>query len=191
MKLVFATHNQFKLTEINHLLGERFTLLTLDDAGIKEDVPENQSTLEGNALEKARYVYNKTGFDCFADDTGLEVESLNYAPGVYSARYAGPGKDSEQNIKLLLQNMGGINHRSACFRTVIALIVKGEEILFEGKVEGEILREERGKEGFGYDPVFLPEGYNQSFAEMSLSEKNKISHRARAFQKLSNYLSTL
>jgi len=191
MELIFATHNEHKVIEINHLLGTRFKLSTLDNAGIQENIPEDQETLQGNALQKAWYIYNKTGMNCFADDTGLEVEALNNEPGVFSARYAGNDKDDDKNIKLLLKNLSGIKDRIARFRTVIALIIKGEEWLFEGKVEGHILKEKRGNEGFGYDPVFMPEGYNQSFAEMKLSEKNKISHRARAFEKLGSHLKKL
>jgi len=188
IKLVFATNNEHKLTEIREMLGDRFELVSLSDIGCYEDIPETCDTLEGNASQKAHYIFEKYGLNCFADDTGLEVEALEMAPGVYSARYAGPQRNSSDNIKRLLSELDKINNRKARFRTVISLIMNGNETLFEGIVDGEILRETRGKMGFGYDPVFQPVGLNVSFAEMDLADKNEISHRGRAFNKLINYL---
>lgn len=188
MKLVFATNNQHKLHEIKHLLGDAIELLSLNDIGCQEDIPENQDTLEGNAGEKSFFVYNKYGVNCFADDTGLEIDALNGEPGVYSARYAGKAKNPENNMNLVLDKLSIINNRKARFRTVISLVMDGRETQFEGIVEGHILREKRGTTGFGYDPIFQPDESNLSFAEMSLEEKNKISHRARAVQKLVDYL---
>lgn len=196
MKIIFATGNRNKLREIQALIGSRAELSTPADHGITEDIPENQPTLEGNALQKARYIYEKTGMNCFADDTGLEVEALGGEPGVYSARYAavngaGEGHSSEANMALLLKRLQGAENRRARFRTVIALILNGEEHLFEGVVEGEITRERSGAEGFGYDPVFRPTGYEQTFAEMPLELKNSISHRGRATAKLIDFLATV
>lgn len=196
MKIIFATGNRNKLREIQALIGSRAELSTPADHGITEDIPENQPTLEGNALQKARYIYEKTGMNCFADDTGLEVEALGGEPGVYSARYAavngaGEGHSSEANMALLLKRLQGVENRRARFRTVIALILNGEEHLFEGVVEGEITRERSGAEGFGYDPVFRPTGYEQTFAEMPLELKNSISHRGRATAKLIDFLATV
>ncbi len=196
MKIIFATGNRNKLREIQALIGSRAELSTPADHGITEDIPEDQPTLEGNALQKARYIYEKTGMNCFADDTGLEVEALGGEPGVYSARYAavngaGEGHASEANMALLLERLRGAENRRARFRTVIALILNGEEHLFEGIVEGEITRERSGAEGFGYDPVFRPTGYEQTFAEMPLELKNSISHRGRATAKLIEFLSTV
>ena len=188
MQLVFATNNPNKLREINHILGDSFQLLSLRDLNIEDDIPENEPTLEGNALHKARYVNRLVNLDVFADDTGLEIDALNGRPGVHSARFAGEAKDSNANIDKVLALLGPETDRRARFRTVIALIINGEEFLFEGKVEGNILNEKRGIEGFGYDPVFVPEGENRTFAQMSLSEKNLISHRARAFEKLRIFL---
>jgi XTP/dITP diphosphohydrolase len=188
MELLFASNNSHKVTEINNILGNSFVLKGLKDAGITEDIPETAPTLEGNALQKARYVHEKTGRDVFADDTGLEVESLNGMPGVNSARFAGENKDSDANIDKLLLMLKGKENRKARFRTVIALIIGGEEHLFEGIVEGTIISDRRGREGFGYDPIFVPEGRDITFAEMPLTEKNKISHRARAFEKLRAFL---
>ncbi|OFX27250.1 MAG: non-canonical purine NTP pyrophosphatase [Bacteroidetes bacterium GWA2_31_9b] len=188
MELLFATNNKHKLNEIQHLLGYKIQLLCLDDIQCKDEIPEDYTTLNENASQKAWYIYNKYGVNCFADDTGLEIEYLNNEPGVFSARYAGPDKNSEDNIIKVLKLLKGINHRKARFRTVISLIIEGKETQFEGIVNGTILTEKHGDDGFGYDPIFLPEGYNQSFAEMSLSEKNKISHRAMASQKLVRFL---
>lgn len=188
MKLVFATNNRHKLDEVRAIVGDRVEVLSLNDIGCHDDIPETADTLQGNALIKARYIYEKFGVDCFADDTGLEVEALDGAPGVYSARYAGEECDSEANMKKLLQNLTGKSNRNAQFRTVIALIIKGEEKLFNGIVKGTITEEKRGDSGFGYDPVFVPEGFSESFAQMSGDMKNSISHRYRATRELSNYL---
>ncbi len=189
MEIVFASNNLNKIREINNVLGNSFKLLSLGDIGMEEDIPENEATLEGNALLKARFIHNATGMNVFADDTGLETEALNGDPGVHSARFAGENKDSEANIDKLLALLEKKTSRKARFRTVIALILDGKEHLFEGIVEGEIITERRGKMGFGYDPVFLPEGRKLTFAEMDLDEKNKISHRARAFAGLKAFLS--
>jgi len=188
MKLVFATNNQHKIYEIKQLLDNTIELLSLYDLGCTDDIPENQHTLEGNAAEKAFFIYHKYGVNCFADDTGLEIDALNGAPGVYSARYAGEERSSEKNMNLVLDKLSIINNRKARFRTVISLIIDGHETQFEGIVEGHILKEKRGETGFGYDPIFQPDESNLSFAEMSLEEKNKISHRGRAIQKLVEYL---
>jgi len=188
MELLFATNNKHKLKEIQHLLGHKIKLLCLDDIQCNDEIPEDYTTLNENASQKAWYIYNKYGVNCFADDTGLEIEYLNNEPGVFSARYAGPDKNSEDNIIKVLKLLKGIKQRKARFRTVISLIIDGKETQFEGIVIGTILTEKHGDDGFGYDPIFLPEGYNQSFAEMSLSEKNKISHRAMASQKLVRFL---
>ena len=170
------------------MVGDEFELVTLRECGITEDIPEDEPTLEGNALQKARYIYARTGIDCFADDTGLEVDALGGEPGVRSARYATDGHDDEANKRLLLERMAGKSDRAAQFRTAIALIIGGEEHLFEGVVRGAITEAERGEGGFGYDPLFVPDGYESSFAEMSSQEKNAISHRGRAVRKLAEYL---
>lgn len=188
MDLVFASNNQHKIREIRSILGNSFTLLSLNDINIPEDIPENEPFIEGNALSKARYVYSRTGRNVFADDTGLEVDALNGLPGVHSARFAGENKDSSANIDKVLEMLGDNKNRKARFRTVIALILNEKEYLFEGIAEGNIITERRGGEGFGYDPVFIPEGKNLTFAEMELAEKNTISHRARAFEKLREFL---
>ena len=188
-KLVFATNNAHKLEEIRAILGDKMEILSLADINCHADIPETANTLEGNAHLKSEYVYNHYGLDCFADDTGLEVEALDGAPSVYSARYAGDGHDSQANMQKLLKEMEEKNNRKAQFRTVISLIEKGEEKLFEGIVRGEITREKRGNSGFGYDPVFQPEGFDVTFAEMGSDVKNKISHRARAVKALCDYLS--
>ena len=188
-KLVFATNNAHKLEEIRAILGDKMEILSLADINCHADIPETANTLEGNAHLKSEYVYNHYGLDCFADDTGLEVEALDGAPGVYSARYAGDGHDSQANMQKLLKEMEEKNNRKAQFRTVISLIEKGEEKLFEGIVRGEITQEKRGNSGFGYDPVFQPEGFDVTFAEMGSEIKNKISHRARAVKALCDYLS--
>ena len=186
--LVFATNNLHKLEEVRDILGGSFRIASLKEIGCTDDIPETAETLEGNALQKARYVKDKFGYDCFADDTGLEVEALGGAPGVFSARYAGPGHDSEANMQKLLKELEGKTNRQAQFRTVVALILEGREYTFEGIVRGTILTERRGTAGFGYDPVFVPEGYAETFAEMGSEEKNRISHRARAVQKLADFL---
>lgn len=188
MKLVFATNNKHKVREISDLLDNNFRILGLADLNITEEIPEEAETLEENALFKARYVHDKTGLNVFADDTGLEVTALGGAPGVYSARYAGENKSFDDNIEKLLREMQNASDRSARFRTVIALILDGSEYLFEGTVEGEITRERRGDGGFGYDPVFLATGYDRTFAEMPLGEKNLISHRAKAMKQLLEFL---
>ncbi len=188
MDLVFATNNQHKLQELQAILGDEFRLLSLKDIGCNEDIPEEQPTLEGNASQKSHYIFNKFGYNCFADDTGLEIDALNGEPGVYSARYAGEEKSAEANMEKVLRKMAKINRRKARFRTVISLIINGEEDLFEGVVNGEILFSKKGGSGFGYDPIFQPDGFEKSFAEMGMDEKNKISHRGRAVQKLVNFL---
>lgn len=211
MKIVFATNNEHKLSEIRAILGPSFEVVSLADIGCHEDIPETGQTLEENALMKAEYIYNKYHLSCFADDTGLEVEALHGAPGVYSARYAatapagfpvGPSHDSEANMARLLRELANNNNRKARFRTVIALIEKKDVCpcgctsvklvhKFEGIVNGEITREKSGAEGFGYDPIFRPDGYDKTFAELGADIKNQISHRARATQKLAEYLKTL
>ena len=188
MKIVFATNNAHKLSEVKAVLGDGFELVTLKEVGITEDIPETGSTLDENATIKARYVYDRTGLDCFADDTGLEVEALNGAPGVRSARYATDGHDFAANREKLLHEMEGKELRSARFRTVVALIEGGAEQCFEGIVDGEITTQERGEGGFGYDCLFQPLGYEQTFAELAPEEKNAISHRGRAVAKLADWL---
>ncbi|EOS15083.1 non-canonical purine NTP diphosphatase [Phocaeicola sartorii] len=188
-KLVFATNNAHKLEEISSILGEKVELLNLKDIHCTVDIPETADTLEGNAMLKAAYIYENYGLDCFADDTGLEVEALNGAPGIYSARYArGEGHNAEANMQKLLQNMQGVQNRKAQFRTAICLIIDGKKHLFEGIVKGEIIKEKRGGTGFGYDPIFVPDGYTQTFAELGNETKNKISHRALAVEKLCRFL---
>jgi len=194
-ELLFATRNNNKIREIRQIIQKRFSILSLSDLGYTGDIPEDQDTLEGNAAAKAVFTFKRFGLDCFADDTGLEVKGLNGSPGVYSARFAAmtnevmEGEDfSSANIRKLLRLLGDKTDRRARFRTVIALISNGREYLFEGIVTGQILYQRRGKEGFGYDPVFLPDGYDRTFAEMSLEEKNLISHRALAIRKLSDFL---
>ena len=188
MKIVFATNNAHKLGEVAQVVGDKFELITLRECGITGDIPENEPTLEGNALAKARYVYERTGLNCFADDTGLEVDALGGEPGVRSARYATDGHDDEANKKLLLERMQGVESRAAQFRTAVALIIGGNEYLFEGVVRGDIATEEHGEGGFGYDPLFFPEGGDKTFAEMSAEAKNEISHRGRAVRKLAEFL---
>lgn len=188
MNLIFASQNSHKVKEINNILGDAFSITGLKEINFFEEIPETENTLEGNALQKARFIHKISGKDVFADDTGLEVEALNGEPGVRSARFAGESKDSNANIDKLLTLLSDIPNKNARFRTVIALIYNGKEYLFEGIVEGSIIMERRGNEGFGYDPIFVPKGYNCSFAEMTLDEKNKISHRARAFEKLRMFL---
>lgn len=188
-KLVFATNNAHKLEEVAAILGDQVELLSLNDIGCQADIPETAETLEGNALLKSSYIYKNYHLDCFADDTGLEVETLNGAPGVYSARYAGgEGHDAQANMLKLLHELDGKENRKAQFRTAISLILDGKEYLFEGVIKGEIIKEKRGGSGFGYDPVFMPEGYDRTFAELGNDIKNQISHRALAVQKLCEFL---
>ena len=187
MNLIFATNNRHKLTEVSQILGDAIELTTLAECGITEDIPETSPTIQGNALQKARYVWERTGRNCFADDTGLEVDALNGAPGVRSARYATDGHDFDANVTLLLRNLEGVTERSAQFRTVVALILDGEEYLFEGIVRGHITCERFGEGGFGYDPVFVPEGEVMTFAEMTPEAKNAISHRGRAIAELAKW----
>lgn len=191
MKLVFATNNLNKLKELQNLLGEEIELLSLADINCDDEIPEDYETLEENASQKAQYIFDKFNVNCFADDTGLEIEALNNEPGVYSARYAGEEKDAKANMKKVLENLNGIENRKSRFRTVISLIIDGKENQFEGIVEGNILEKERGIDGFGYDPIFEPKGYDISFAEMDMTEKNKISHRGLAVRKLVDYLLSL
>lgn len=195
MQLIFATNNHHKIEEISALLGETFHLLGLKDLLISEEIPEDHETLEENASQKAWYIYNRTGLDCFADDTGLEVDALDGAPGVYSARYSRMGsptfsemEPAPGNIRKLLLKMEGVNERSARFRTVISLILSGKEYQFEGVAEGTITQKTSGVKGFGYDPVFIPSGYEVTFAEMDLSIKNQISHRSKAVRQLVDFL---
>ena len=190
-QIIFATNNAHKLSEVQAVLGDRFRLVTLAECGIAEEIPEDAPTLEGNAPQKARWVHRLTGADCFADDTGLEVDALGGAPGVHSARYATDGHDFAANNRLLLQNMAGAADRRAHFRTVIALILDGSEHLFEGRVDGHIAEREAGCGGFGYDPLFVPEGFGRTFAEMDAAEKNAVSHRGRAVQRLIEFLQTV
>ena len=188
-KLVFDTNNAHKLEEVAAILGDQVELLSLNDIGCQADIPETAATLEGNALLKSSYIYKNYHLDCFADDTGLEVEALNGAPGVYSARYAGgEGHDAQANMLKLLHELEGKENRKAQFRTAISLILDGKEYLFEGVIKGEIIKEKRGDSGFGYDPVFMPEGYDRTFAELGNDIKNQISHRALAVQKLCEFL---
>lgn len=187
-KFVFATNNAHKLEEVTAILGDKVEVLSMKDIRCTADIPETADTLAGNALLKARFIYENYQMDCFADDTGLEVEALDGAPGVYSARYAGDAHNSEANMKKLLHDLEGVDNRKARFRTVFALIIDGKEHLFEGIINGEITKTRRGASGFGYDPIFIPEGYTQTFAEMGNQLKNKISHRALATNKLCNFL---
>lgn len=191
MKIVFATNNAHKLAEVQAVLGDGFELVTPSQCGVTEEIPETQDTLEGNALQKAHYLYDRTGLDCFADDTGLEVAALGGAPGVHSARYATDGHDFAANNRLLLKNLDGKTDRRARFRTVISLILDGVEYQFEGVAEGRIIERETGGEGFGYDPLFLPDRSDRTFAQMTTEEKNAVSHRACAVRKLAEYLHNL
>lgn len=186
--LVFATNNAHKLQEVRQMLGDRFDIKSLADIGCDVDIPETADTLQGNALQKACFVKKRFGLDCFADDTGLECVALDGAPGIYSARYAGENHDSEANMRKLLDNLKEKKDRRAQFRTVIALLYHGEEHFFEGIVRGRIIDERKGTEGFGYDPIFIPEGYDTTFAEMTAEEKNSISHRGRAVARLVDFL---
>ncbi|MDY5623444.1 MAG: non-canonical purine NTP diphosphatase [Bacteroidales bacterium] len=192
MKLVFATNNKHKLDEVRKITSRHpVEIVSLAEINCFDDIPETADTLEGNALQKAHYIQEKFGLNCFADDTGLEVEALNNAPGVYSARYAGPGHDSEANMKKLLHEMEGKENRKARFRTVIALVWNGKTYTFDGIVNGTITTTKRGENGFGYDPIFIPEGYEQTFAELGNDIKNQISHRAKAVEKLDEFLTQL
>ena len=186
-KIVFATANPNKLKEIKSAINS-FEIVGLKDLKITEEIPETGDTLKKNALQKAKYIYDKTGLDCFSDDTGLEIEALNYQPGVYSAMYAGPDCNAENNMQKVLRELGETPNRAAQFKTVIALVLQGKEYFFEGVVKGEILKEKTGKGGFGYDPIFRPIGYKESFAEMSIAQKNEISHRGLAVKKLITFL---
>jgi XTP/dITP diphosphohydrolase len=188
MKLVFATHNQHKVAEVQSLLPKNISILSLNDIGCHAEIPETQETLEGNAILKANFVTEHYGYDCFADDTGLLVDALNGEPGVLSARYAGEEKNTEANINKLLQALLNHNNKKAHFKTVIALNLKNELFLFEGKAQGEIISERRGNKGFGYDPIFKPNGFEETFAELSMDIKNTISHRGKAMQQLINFL---
>lgn len=190
-KLVFATNNLHKLEEVSAILGNQIELLSLNDINCHTDIPETADTLEGNALLKSRFIYENYGMNCFADDTGLEVEALEGAPGIYSARYAGDGHNSEANMIKLLDNLKEKKNRKAQFRTAISLIIDGKEYLFEGIIKGEIGTIKKGDSGFGYDPIFVPEGYNETFAELGSDIKNKISHRALAINKLCEFLHSL
>ena len=190
MKLVFASSNKNKIFEIQSMLPETIQILSLEDIGCMEEIPETADTIEGNAVLKANYITNKYGYDCFADDTGLEVASLNGEPGVFSARYAGEQRNSDDNMNKLLANLSDKNNRKAQFKTVIALNISGKQTLFTGIAEGEITFEKSGIKGFGYDPIFQPIGYKETFAELPLEIKNEISHRGKATQKLINFLKT-
>lgn len=189
-KLIFATNNAHKLTEVKQMLEGMYEVIGLEEAGIFEDIPENEPTLEGNAKYKARFVYEKLNMNVFADDTGLEIDALNNEPGVYSARYAGEAKNSDDNINKVLLKLSNVKNRSAQFRTTLCLIQNNQEFLFEGIVKGEILEKPTGQAGFGYDPIFKPEGLSISFAQMGMKEKNEISHRGRAIQKFVQHLKT-
>jgi len=191
LKLVFATNNRHKLEEVSHKIGNHFELLTLNDIGCTEDIEETGSSFEENAAIKSNYVYNKYHLNCFGDDSGLVIDALNGEPGVYSARYAGEHGNHAANIEKVLAKLEGIENRKARFITVISLIWEGKEHVFEGKVEGTIRHETTGAGGFGYDPIFQPDGYDVTFAEMSMDEKNKISHRARAMEKLIEFLKNI
>ena len=191
MKLIFATHNKNKAKEVKSLMPESIELLSLDDIDFHTEIEENASTLEGNALLKAKTIFEKTGINCFADDSGLLVDALNGEPGVYSARYAGGQKSDEDNMQKLLHELQNKSDRNAHFKTVMALIIDGKEYLFDGKIEGKIISEKRGNNGFGYDPIFVPNGYNETFAQLDSETKNNISHRAKALQKMLEFLKTL
>ena len=188
LRLVFATHNTNKAREIQAIMPHGVLILSLDDIGCDEDIPETGSTLEANALLKARYIWERYGMSCFADDTGLEIDALNGEPGVYSARYAGPEKEPGANMDKVLEKMGATSDRTARFKTALALILHGEEHIFDGTVGGSITYEKRGAQGFGYDPIFEPEHHGRTFAEMPLEEKNTMSHRARAFEKMIHFI---
>jgi XTP/dITP diphosphohydrolase len=190
MKLLFATNNAHKLQEIRTALPPFFEVAGLEEIGISEEIPETAPTLEGNAIQKAEFIYNKLAISCFADDTGLEVDALDNRPGVYSARYAGNECNSENNIKKILKELEGVRNRKAMFRTVIAFIHEDQIYCFEGQVQGEITTEKKGEGGFGYDPIFIPEGHTKTFAQMLLIEKNKISHRSKALEKFVSFINS-
>jgi XTP/dITP diphosphohydrolase len=191
MKLIFATHNKNKAKEVKSLMPSFIELLSLDDINFHDEIDETASTLEGNALLKAKTIFEKTGINCFADDSGLLVDALNGEPGVYSARYAGEQKNDQDNMQKLLHELNDKPNKNAHFKTVMALIIDGKEHLFEGKIEGKIITEKLGSNGFGYDPIFVPDGYNETFAQLDSETKNKISHRARALQKMLEFLKTI
>jgi XTP/dITP diphosphohydrolase len=188
VKLIFATHNSNKAFEIQKLLPEHFQILTLNDIYFQEEIPENEPTIEANSAFKVQFIFDKFNLNCFADDTGLEIESLNGKPGVHSARYAGEERNSDANMNRVLEELNGVENRNARFKTFITLIIHGEQHQFEGIVDGTIIEEKRGSNGFGYDPIFIPEDESKTFAEMNLNEKNKFSHRARAFEKMIAFL---
>lgn len=190
MKLVFATNNQNKVKEVQSLLPSHITILSLKDIGCEEDIPETQPTIEGNAIQKAQYIKEHYGYDCFADDTGLEVHALNGEPGVFSARYAGSKRNADDNMNKLLHNLEDKEDRSAHFKTVVALILNGEQHTFTGICEGTIIKEKKGDKGFGYDPIFMANDFSETFAEISLAEKNRVGHRGKAVQKLIDFLNT-
>lgn len=190
MEIVFATHNQHKTAEARDILGPDWILKNLQDIGQLEEIPETSDTLQGNALQKAQYVFEKYHTNCFADDTGLEIEALNGRPGVYSARFAGEHCSYSDNVNKVLSEMEGMTNRRACFKTVVALILDGETFYFEGRIDGHITKKPSGEGGFGYDPVFMPDGYDKTFAELSAEEKNKISHRGIAMSKLVKFLNS-
>ena len=191
MQLIFATHNKNKVIEVKSLINQTINLLNLSDINFTDDIEETATTLEGNALLKAQTIFKKTNFNCFADDSGLLVDALNGEPGVYSARYAGEHKSEEDNMMKLLNNMHGIDNRKAQFKTVLALIINGNEHLFEGTMHGTITYEKMGLNGFGYDPIFMPQGYSQTFAELTLEQKSKISHRALALNKMIKFINSI
>ncbi len=191
MKLVFATHNQNKVKEISALLPDHFHVLSLDEIDFRDEIPETARTLEGNASIKAQTIYDQIGVNCFADDSGLEIDALHMEPGVHSARYAGEQRNDDANMDLVLERLHGKSNRTAQFRTVIILIIDGTAHSFEGIIRGTITEEKRGKEGFGYDPIFKPDGFNKTFAQMGMTEKNAISHRSRAFEKMINFLKAI
>ena len=188
MELVFATHNRHKLQEAVAIAGASFVVKGLDELGCFEEIPETADSLMGNAFQKADYIHKKYNVNCFSDDTGLEIEALDGRPGVYSARYAGENCSFQDNVRKVMSELQGIENRNACFKTVVALILDNQTYYFEGRVDGEIITEERGAAGFGYDPIFRPLGFNQTFAEMSEADKIAISHRGRAMQKLMDFL---
>lgn len=191
MKLIFATHNKNKLKEVKSLVPSSIELLSLDEINFNDDIEETADTIEGNAILKAKTIYEKTGINCFADDSGLLVDALNGAPGVYSARYAGEQKNDQDNMQKLLHELNDKPNRNAHFKTAMALIIDGKDYLFKGKIEGKIITEKLGTNGFGYDPIFVPDGYHETFAQLDSETKNKISHRARALGKLLEFIHSI